>query len=120
MYQGRVTFQAAIPLRHVEADCMSRSGRLTDLFVFEAACDGPRAFALFTMPQSLATYAVAICVVATMTRAVRTLLRPEADSLLVPLVASLVVGAGISLAVASDPRTRPRGPMEWATAAMVA
>lgn len=99
---------------------MSKPGRLTDLFVFEAAAEGPRAFALFTMPQSLATYAVAICVVATVTRAVRTILRPDAESLAVPLAASIVVGALISAAVASDPRTRPRGVLEWTMAAAVA
>ena len=99
---------------------MSRPGRFTDLFVFEAASDDARACAVFTMPQSLATHAVAICVVATLTRAFRTILRPDADSLLVPLAAAIAVGGLIALSVVSDARTRPRGALEWTTAMMVA
>ena len=99
---------------------MSRQGKLADLFVFEAASEGANACAVFTMPQSLPTYAVAICVVTTLTRAVRTILRPEVDSLLVPLGASLAVGWLIALTIISDTRTRPRGALAWTTAAIVA
>ena len=63
---------------------------------------------------------MAICVVATLTRAVRTILRPDADSLLVPLAASIISGGLIALSVVSDARTRPARPAQWTTAVMVA
>jgi hypothetical protein len=114
---------------------MPRFGRLANLFILgsqhvqEAArrlptshvCQpGRTACALFTMPQSLTTYAMSICIVATITRAARTILRIESDSVIVPLAASLAVGCAIVIVVATDTRARPRGALEWASAVLVA
>ena len=44
----------------------------------------------------------------------------EADSILVPFVASVAVGCAILAMVAADRRTRPRGGLEWTAAVLVA
>ena len=111
---------------------MSRTGEPVDpvlTVAAECSCAGTHAlsaaerrsaWALFTAPQTLSTYGVAICLVATITRAARTILRTEADSIVVPLAASLVIGCAILTIVAVDRRTRPRGPLEWLSAVLVA
>jgi hypothetical protein len=104
---------------------------LVDLFVIRLPIpnrDGAReltspqrsAPAVFTTPQSVTTFSVAICIVATISRASRTILHLESESILVPLVTSFAIGSGILCAIAIDGESRPRGLLDWMSAIVVA
>jgi hypothetical protein len=90
--------------------------RLVDLFVTHPG----RSTATFTAPQSLATFPLSICVVATLTRAARTILRTESDAVGIPLATAFLVGAAIVGIVVSDARSRPRTAREWLVTTAVA
>ena len=68
---------------------------------------------VFTAPQSLVAFPLAVSIVATIARAGHTIGRTEFDSIGVPLTAALTVGAGLAVVSMADPRTRPRGARAW-------
>lgn len=72
------------------------------------------------MPQSLPTYAVAVCVVATISRATRAIFHVEGSSMTVPLAVSFLIGIAMLAIVVSDAQTRPRGLLDWLLTACVA
>jgi hypothetical protein len=68
---------------------------------------------VFTSPQSLVAFPVAVSIVVTISRASRTIGRTDFDSIAVPLTAALAVGAGIGAITLSDRRARPRTLGGW-------
>jgi hypothetical protein len=83
--------------------------RLVELFVVR----GKNAISVFTAPQSLVAYPLSVCIVATLTRAARTILRSDVADATPPFLAALVVGGAIVAIVASDRLTRPRHRRDW-------
>lgn len=75
---------------------------------------------VFTSWQSLVAFPVATCVVATTTRAGRTIGRTDFDSIAMPLTAALVVGGAMLVATLMDQRTRPRHLRGWITSCAAA
>jgi hypothetical protein len=71
---------------------------------------------VFTAPQSLVAFPLAISIVVTISRASRTIGRTDFDAIAVPLTAALAVGAGIGALTLSDPRARPRTLAGWSIA----
>lgn len=82
--------------------------------------DAQTAVCVFASPQALAAFPVGTSLVVSITRAVRTIVRTETDSPLVPLAAAAFVGLaifGLSMTVAG---ARPRTVAGWAIAAGIA
>jgi hypothetical protein len=95
--------------------------RLVDLFVVPAESRAGRDVDLFSAPQSLTVFPVATCLVATITRAARTLARADAESTVwVALTAALGIGCALFLTTVTDPRTRPRTLREGTARALAA
>ena len=75
---------------------------------------------IFTATQSVVAFPVSVSIVATIARASHTIGRTAFDSIAVPLVASLVVGALLVGVTMSDPRARPRDARGWGITVVVA
>jgi hypothetical protein len=76
----------------------------------------PAGAGVFTAPQSLVAFPLAISIVATIARAGHTIGRTDFDSVGVPLAAAFAVGAGLAAVTVADPRARPRGTRAWVVA----
>jgi hypothetical protein len=90
--------------------------RIAELFIVRH--DSGRG--LFIAPQSLCSFPVAICIVATISRAARTIWHIESESIAVPIGMALATGAAIVAAILTDKDTRPRSVGEWIAAALIA
>ncbi len=96
---------------------------LADLFIIDRGLDDEtlrdvgdkqaRAVGVFTSAQSLVAFPLSTSIVATVTRAGRTIARAEFDSVAIPLVAALIVGGALFALTVSDPRARPRTSAGW-------
>lgn len=75
---------------------------------------------VFTVRESLLVFPVATSVVATAARAARTIGGMDSESIVAPLAAALVVGAGIFAASALSEGCRPKSLREWSIAASIA
>jgi hypothetical protein len=89
--------------------------RLIDLLVVRRA-----RVSVFSAPQSLVAFPIATSLIATVTRAARTIGRMESDSPWVPLFAALLAGVVIFGLTMTDADSRPKTAAGWAIAACTA
>ena len=93
-----------------------------DLYHYRLHDDGsePTRASAFSSPQSLVAFPLATSVVATVTRAARTIAAVDGESVVVPLTAAFIVGFLLAAISVADPRSRPRTGLAWVTAVCVA
>jgi hypothetical protein len=75
---------------------------------------------VFATPKSLAAFPVATSLVATISRAARTICHADPDSVIVPLLSALAIGLAILIISVRDERARPRTRSDWLTVSSVA